>query len=589
MGVRWVLAVLAAAFAITGTARAETALPYAGSGGGEAITHPHVLSAADVRRYREIFRDEQIGRFETSRKLQAELGDDCLIGYVKAEHLLSPHSGHSTPAELNSWLRRYGALSIADRIRDLSKRRTRRRSHVPALPRIHWRGGGYEDADPPEPPLASYTARTEQQRIDQDIQRGEPDRALTRLKRLALDKDVPIRDLAHLAQHVSASYLAEGDDNQAFALAASVARSARDIEPRLDWSAGLAAFRLGRFADAAEHFRVLSGSQAVPSWTRAAAAFWAARSYMKAENPAPVVSLLTAAAREEPTFYGLLAERILGQEPDATFRNPVLTPEGFETLLRVSAIHRAVALWQVGRSEDVQNEMNRAFGQLKRADGAAFAALADDMVLPNLELRASETQAARGLMLSGLFPVPKYQPRGGYTVDPSVVLAIARIESRFEADAVSQVGARGLMQLMPATARHLAGHRLSRDELEKPTYNLALGQRYIKSLLRQVNGNLLELAAAYNAGPANLSRWMSGRPGTKNDPLLFIESVPSPETRSYIKRFMMYHWLYRRRLDQDSPTLDETAAGKWPLYQPQSVPVASVPAAVQAFHAEASN
>ena len=115
MGVRWVLAVLAAAFAITGTARAETVLPYAGSGGGEAITHPHVLSAADVRRYREIFRDEQIGRFETSRKLQAELGDDCLIGYVKAEHLLSPHSGHSTPAELNSWLRRYGALSIADR------------------------------------------------------------------------------------------------------------------------------------------------------------------------------------------------------------------------------------------------------------------------------------------------------------------------------------------------------------------------------------------------------------------------------------------------------------------------------------------
>ena len=71
-------------------------------------------------------------------------------------------------------------------------------------------------------------------------------------------------------------------------------------------------------------------------------------------------------------------------------------------------------------------------------------------------------------------------------------------------------------------------------------------------------------------GPANLSRWLSQRAGNHDDPLLFIESVPSPETRSYIKRFMMYHWLYRRRLEQDSPTLDEAAAGKWPVYHPQS-------------------
>jgi soluble lytic murein transglycosylase-like protein len=460
---------------------------------------------------------------------------------------------------------------------------------VPGLPRVHWRGGGYEDADPPEPQLESHTARSEQHRIDRDIQNGQPDRALNHLKRLALDKNVPISDLAHLAQHVSASYLAEGDDDQAFALSASVANSARDIEPRLDWSAGLAAFRLGRFADAAKHFDILSRSRQMPSWTRAASAFWAARSFMRAGDIKPVIPLLEAAARQEPTFYGLLAERILGEQPDATFHNAVLTVRGFETLMRVPAIHRAVALWQVGRKDDVVNEMTRAFGHLRRTDGAAFAALAKDLVLPNLELRASETEAARGIMLTGLFPIPRYKPHGGYRVDPSVILAIARIESRFKSNAVSHVGARGLMQLMPATARHLAGHRISHSQLEDPTYNLALGQRYIKRLLRQVDGNLFELAVAYNAGPANLSRWLSERTGTKDDPLLFIESVPSPETRSYIKRFMMYHWLYRRRLDQDSPTLDEAAAGNWPLYQPQTVPVASAPAALQSFDAAAAD
>ena len=178
--------------------------------------------------------------------------------------------------------------------------------------------------------------------------------------------------------------------------------------------------------------------------------------------------------------------------------------------------------------------------------------------------------------------------RFGYACDWRYFKAQGVTESGLRPEACSAVGACGVMQLMPGTARHLAGHRLSQDALEDPATNLALGQRYLRELLSRVNGNLFELAAAYNAGPANLSRWLTGEAGAKNDPLLFVESVPSPETRAYIKRFMMYHWLYRRRLQQGAPTLDETASGKWPTYHPQSVPVASVPVAVQSFDA-ASN
>ncbi len=301
-----------------------------------------------------------------------------------------------------------------------------------------------------------------------------------------------------------------------------------------------------------------------------------------------MVGLLSAAAREEPTFYGLLAQRVLGEQPADKFRDPVLTRAGFEALMRVPAARRAVALWQVGERSEVPTEMNRAFARLGADQGPAFAALAQVMGLPNIELRASETEASQGIMLTGLFPVPKYTPDGGYKVDPSLVLAVARLESRFKPNAVSVAGARGLMQLMPATARHVAGRRVARGKLETPSYNMELGQRYISELLAQVNGNLFELAAAYNAGPANLSRWLMVCDGATDDPLLFIESVPSPETRSYIKRFMMYHWLYRRRLEQNAPTLDEAAAGDWPTYHPQSVPAASVPAAVASFDA-ASN
>lgn len=564
-------------------ANADTVLPPAD--GGPAAFAPRVLSEADVRRYREIFHDERTGRFAHARKTIADLSDKSLMGYVEAEHFLSPHSGRTPAADLNAWLRDYGDLSIAGRVRALSERRTRKKNRIPPEPPLHWRGGGYEDVDLPDPPPASEAARILQPQLRDAIRAGRPDTALALLNTLAADPEVPASDIARLTQNVAASYLAEGMDSQAYELAAGLDDSARKSAPLLDWSAGLAAFRLGRYADAAAHFKVLARAGSVPSWTRAAAAFWAARAFMQANEPGNVIQLLLAAAREQPTFYGLLAERILGENNGSDFHEPVLDAGGFAALMQIPEAHRAVALWQVGEKDAVANEMNRAFAAIGRKDGAAFAALARDMVLPNLELRACETEASAGVMLTGLFPVPKYVPDGGYTLDPSLVLAVARIESRFQADAVSGAGARGLMQLMPSTARHVAGGSIGEDALEDPSYNLALGQRYLRQLLRRVNGNLFELAAAYNAGPANLSRWLGAQKGTGDDPLLFVESVPSPETRSYIKRFMMYHWLYSRRLKQDSPALDEAAQGKWPMYHPESVPVAGVPAAVKAFDA----
>ncbi len=156
------------------------------------------------------------------------------------------------------------------------------------------------------------------------------------------------------------------------------------------------------------------------------------------------------------------------------------------------------------------------------------------------------------------------------------MLAFARIESRFQTEATSPVGARGLMQLMPGTANHVGGPG-SADRLSDPSYNLSLGQRYIEELLGQLNGNLFELAAAYNAGPGALTRWMGTKSGAMGDPLLFIESMPVSETRAYVKRMMTYHWMYRRRMGRDAKSLDDTAGGGWPVYRPaeSSTPLAA--------------
>ena len=172
----------------------------------------------------------------------------------------------------------------------------------------------------------------------------------------------------------------------------------------------------------------------------------------RAGDPLRVVTLLTAATREQPTFYGLLAEKMLGQQSQTSFSEPVLDAQSFGTMMQIPAAHRAVALWQVGQTQDLAGEMDRALTAIDLHQGEAYAALAHRLDLPNLELRACETAASRGVMLTGLFPVPHYTPSSGYSVDPSLVLAFTRAESRFRPDAVSNTGARGLMQLMPGTA-----------------------------------------------------------------------------------------------------------------------------------------
>ncbi|HEX4078964.1 MAG TPA: lytic transglycosylase domain-containing protein [Rhizomicrobium sp.] len=548
---------------------------------------PQVLSAEDVRRYREIFADEAEGRFDEGRALIADLSDRSLMGYVEAEHYLSPHERRPAVADLAKWLDEYAELPVAERIRALAEEREpRRRRHrvaLPGIPAIPVRAvtSSYETTDSiADPPLATEAARTAQLQIDGDVKLDQPAAAEAVLQQLASLNMAPPSDIARLTHHVAASYLAEGQDDDALRMAGSITGIERDTAPLLDWVSGLAAYRLGKFADAAPSFEHLAQNGTVPGWTRSAAAFWAARAHLAAGDPLPVVSLLTAAAREQPTFYGLLAQHVLGLTSPDQFSDPVLDAASFDELMRIPAAHRAVALWQVGHTDGIEPEMRRAFAEMDTRDAAAFAALSHRLDLPDLELRASEAQVGQGELLTGLFPVPQYTPPGGYHIDPCLVLAFARVESRFQPKAVSTAGARGVMQLMPGTAQLVDGTKPGKALLNDPSYNLGLGERYLQSLIEQTNGNLLQLAAAYNAGPAALTRWLATRPEITSDPLLFIESIPYPETRSYIKYVMTYYWMYAKRTNESAPTLDETAAGQWPTYQATAA-VSAKPAAPQ--------
>ncbi|MEI9993546.1 MAG: lytic transglycosylase domain-containing protein [Rhizomicrobium sp.] len=581
-----------AAVAVCGVARAELPLP--ADSGAAASVPMEILSSADVSLYRRIFDAERDGRFDDARDLFAKVQDPSLEGYVLAEHYLSPH-GHATLAELVDWMHQYADLPIADRVYRLAVQRATKKVHkrhhvvvavmtasvpVPTGP-ARRRGGGYEEHDASDPGLGSDVGRIAQAQIERFIKADQPEQAAATL-RDAIANGAPAYDVARLTQRVAASYLAEGEDQAAYDTAMSVQGAARQSVPTLDWYAGFAAYRLGNYEDAGARLETLAQAGSVPNYLRSQAAFWAARAHLRYGDPQRVVTLLTAAAREEPTFYGILAERLLGQDTQNGFRDPVLTAADFAAIMAVPAAHRAVALAQVGEERaSIAGELNRAFGDSDGSRDMGYAALARRMNVPNIELRASETAAGRGILLTGLFPVPGYKPDGGYTIDPSLVLAFIRCESRFVADAVSPAGAHGLMQLMPYTATKFGGNGAV-SALHDPTYNMSIGQRYIAYLLDSYGGNLVQVPAAYNAGPMRVAGWINARAGKEDDPLVFIESIRISETRYYVKRLLMYHWLYSRRLGQPTPSLDMTAAGNWPTYRAPAQPPAPRPPAVPA-------
>jgi soluble lytic murein transglycosylase len=540
---------------------------FASARAADQVATSTILSPDDVKAYGEIFAAQKSGQFAKADRLIAQLEDKSLLGYVLQDRYLGAHY-RSKFDELKSWLAEYGDLVGADGIYKLAVKRAPKRTSVRAPARMHWRGAAGDGLPFDNMKLQSEAAERIAQQLRAMARDDRPEDAEALVRKLGAGRSgLQQADTERLTAYVATAYLGLMRDQKALSLAEEVIARRGISAAQCEWIAGLASYRLGRFEDAAKHFETVMQSASAPR-TYAAAAFWAGRSWTRTGQPDRVLTLYERAAGEPDTFYGILATRLLGRDMKADFSEPALDPVSFAGLMQEKPAHRAIALWQIGHTDAVEPELARAFGQMSPDLDPAFAALARNLGAPALELRAAET-AAPAVRLTSLYPVPPYEPEGGYALDQAVVLAFARQESRFEPGALSKAGARGVMQIMPQTAvtithdSSLAGR--NKDRLDNPTYSITLGQNYLLDLLDRQNGNLFSIAAAYNAGEGNLSKWQSLR-ADDSDPLLFIETIPLAETRDYVKRVMTNMWMYRLRLGEAPTGLDEAAAGSWPTY-----------------------
>ncbi|MBF0363322.1 MAG: lytic transglycosylase domain-containing protein [Oligoflexia bacterium] len=168
------------------------------------------------------------------------------------------------------------------------------------------------------------------------------------------------------------------------------------------------------------------------------------------------------------------------------------------------------------------------------------------------------------LSLQVLFPTPylKEIELLDSSIDPILILSLIRQESAFNPHAVSSAGARGLMQLMPKTARHTARKNLSHSQLGDPVTNMKIGITYLKKLINRYNGNLIYALAAYNAGERNTQKWIDHvfTSNSTNSILYTVEMIPFTETQIYVQsifRNIYFYKLVHEEMKQDSPSIDK--------------------------------
>lgn len=378
------------------------------------------------------------------------------------------------------------------------------------------------------------------------------------------------------------SALKVGDNQGAYNAAANSGLSSGADAAEAEFYAGwIALTRLRNPALAEGHFKALERIGSSPI-TRGRALYWRGRAVEALAGMDAAQPFYEAAARYNSTFYGqLAAEKAgltrleLGRDPDikaadrARFEGRetvraarLLIESGYRDLFRTFVLALDDVL-PTAEEEALLVDMVRGYGDQEASMKVVRSAAQRGFVLPE-----------RGYPL-------RTPPDATDGAETALVLGITRQESSFDPRARSGAGARGMMQLMPATAAVIArktGVSFSADQLYEPDYNMRLGSTFLGGLVNTFSGSYVMAIAGYNAGPGRPTAWTAfcGDPrGGGTDPIDFIECIPFSETRNYVMRVMEGMQVYRARLNNGSGPLTLSADLKRGAYMYNPVTTSS--------------
>jgi soluble lytic murein transglycosylase-like protein len=568
---------------------ARTALP-AVQDMEDSLPALHVLSDKDADLYRAIFAAQDKGDWKAADKLIAKLGNRRLVGHVLAARY---ESRSPSAKDLQVWLERYADQPQAGELYERALSLAAKGSRIPAPASAEaWTGNdgyGASFGFKASSNASSIAAKRFGAKIARALRHDEPITAENLLATEQKSRKMPEDEIANAQALIAANYFYDGQSQHARYLADEIAES---HNPLGLWIGGLTAWQQDDAEASAAAFAELASLPGLSAWDQTAASFWAARAYKRAGDQADATRWLHQAALKPHSFYGYLAAHLLGQDVNWSWQLPPLDEKHIGILTAEKGGWRALALLQIGQKDLAESELRHVNPQGRRDLQESMLALAEAAHMPSLALQLGgvATHTDGKPYDAALYPLPPWQPTAGFDIDPALLYALMRRESQFDPSAVSERGACGLMQLMPATAQiverasgsHEKIGRACNARLLNPGINMALGQKYVRQLAAQpmIGDNLVLLLAAYNGGPGNLARWIrdsnelqtriandEGRNSVKQpDPLMFLESMPAHQTRDYVEQVLMHYWSYRARLAEPETSLTQLAHGEWPRY-----------------------
>ncbi len=324
----------------------------------------------------------------------------------------------------------------------------------------------------------------------------------------------------------------------------------------LEFLAGFIALRkLGDAETALRHFGHLKAGVSTPI-SVARAEYWLGRAEEAAGRNDKATAHYKAAARHQTAYYGLLAAERLGQSLDPFLLDDSRPADWRGAGFAKSTVLEAALLLQKAGDRTLAKRFFLHLGEKQDATGLAqLADLALRLDEPHIAVLIGKAAAERGIIIPrAYYPVPGIVP-DGLSVSRALALAISRRESEFDPAARSHADARGLMQVLPSTAKLVAKDLDLEFEASKliadPAYNVTLGSAYLAKMVKDFGPSIALVASGYNAGPNRPKRWIEefGDPRQQGvDVVDWVETIPFAETRTYVMRVVEGVVIYRAKL-----------------------------------------
>lgn len=397
------------------------------------------------------------------------------------------------------------------------------------------------------------------------VRKGLTDRAID----LMLERSTSAKALgeperwANQRRSLARRVMRGGDAVTAYALASAHFLTEGSSFADLEWLSGFLALRkLKSPVQSIAHFEAFRGAVATPI-SLGRAGYWLGRAHSAAGDTEAAARAYAFGAGYQSSFYGQLAAEAASLPTDPTMTGQEVFPDWRDAEFVNSSVFAAAMQLQAAGLRSLAERFLVHLGETQDRTGLGqLGQLALDLREPHIALMISKQAARMGHELYKTY-FPLGLPYGEVVPVPmEFALAIARRESEFDPEVVSPVGARGLMQLMPDTAKEVAdGLDLRYDRarlLSDPKYNAKLGSTYLAELAERFDNNPVLMSIGYNAGPSRAERWPEeyGDPRSPNvDIIDWIEGIPFRETRNYVMRVTESFAPYRARITDEVPEI----------------------------------